>query len=118
MKNWISHKHILDPILCLILSVPVVATAVVNKNTTQNETMKITVSDLDLSREEGILTLYQRLKDGVSKICGAEETIVTGSRIKSLQVEKHFKKCTSAALNKAVKNINNKMLTNLHTNKS
>jgi UrcA family protein len=118
MKNWFNYKYLMAPILGIILSVPAVATAVATKHGAQTETMKITVSDLDLSQEDGILTLYQRLKTSAGKVCGVKDSHVTGSRIASFKIKRQHKKCSAEALNNAVQSFNNKMLTDLHRNKT
>ena len=118
MKNWFNYTLLMAPILCIILSVPAVATAVTTKHRTQTETMKVTVSDLDLSQEDGVLTLYQRIKTSAGKVCGVKDSHVTGSRIASLKIKRQYKKCSAEALDQAVQSINNKMLTDLHTNKT
>ncbi|MFT7459772.1 MAG: UrcA family protein [Planctomycetota bacterium] len=115
MKNRFNHKQLLTPFLCLVLSIPGFAFAVVNKDKAEVESMKITFPDLDLSQDEGVVTLYQRLKSNVGKVCGEKDTHVIGSRIAASKIKKEYKKCTALALNNAVKSIDNEKLTKLHT---
>ena len=118
MKTVLNPKFLLTPMLCIILSAPALATAVVAKHNVQIENMNVPVADLDLSREEGVFTLYKRLKNSASKVCGEKEAHVTGSRIGSLKVKRQYKTCYAEALNSAVQSINNERLTDLHTNNS
>ncbi len=118
MKNWFNYKHLMAAILCFIFSVPAVATAAASKHKTQTQTMTVTVSDLDLSQEDGILTLYQRIKTSAGKVCGVKDSHVTGSRVASLKIKRQYKKCSTKALDQAVQSFNNKMLTDLHANRT
>ncbi len=113
MKNRFRCKPLL-PLLFVILAVPTVSIAGVNKGKEQVETISISISDLDLSQKEGIVTLYERLKSSAGKVCGAKDGHVTGSRIASLKIKRQYKKCYARALNGAVQGINNKSLTELH----
>ena len=110
MKNWFNHKQILASILCLILSLPAMVTAVVM----QNETTTVSVSDLNLSNEKGIETLYQRLTIAASKVCGSKDFSRTGYRIESWKSKKQYEACFTEALNSGVQRINNERLTALH----
>jgi UrcA family protein len=110
MRNWFNHKQIFISIVCLILSLPAVTTAVV----TQNQTRTVSVSDLNLSNEKGIETLYQRLTISASKVCGPKESYGTGHRIESRKSRNQFETCSTEALNSAVQSINNEQLTALH----
>ncbi len=118
MNMHIKTKQILSPIVCLILSAPLLASAVTSDRGIQTGAMKIVTSDLDLSREEGISTLYNRLQKGASDVCGVRDTQVTGSRIASLKIKRQHRKCSTEALNNAVQSINNEMLSEFHRNKS
>ncbi len=118
MNNWFDNKYLLVALLSAFLSVPALTTAAIGKDKTEVKSMKITFSDLDLSREEGIETLYQRLKSGASKVCGTKNTHVTGSRVESSKTKNGFKRCYAKALNSAVQSINNTRLTDIHSNNS
>jgi UrcA family protein len=115
MNNVITFKQLLTPILLVALSSPALTSAAVQRNGIRTDAMKITVSDLDLSQREGVETLYSRLKKGANNVCGVKHVQVTGSRIASSKIKQQHRKCYAKALNNAVKNINNKMLTDLHT---
>ena len=118
MNKLITGKQLLAPVLLIVLCGPAIANAAVERNGIRTDAMKITVSDLDLSQREGVETLYGRLKKGANNVCGVKHTQVTGSRIGSSKIKQQHRKCYAKALNNAVKNINNKMLTDLHTSNS
>jgi UrcA family protein len=115
MNKLITGKQLLAPVLFTVLCGPTLASAAVEKNGIRTDSMKITVSDLDLSQREGVETLYSRLQKGADNVCGVKYTQVTGSRVASSKIKQQHRKCYAQALNNAVKNINNKMLTDLHT---
>ena len=115
MNKLITSRQLLTPILLVALTSPALTSAAVERNGIQTDAMKITVSDLDLSQREGVETLYNRLKKGANNVCGVKHTLVTGSRIASSKIRQQHRKCYAKALNNAVKNINNKILTDLHT---
>ena len=115
MNNWFSKKYLLVALLSVFLSVPAVTIAAVSKDKAQDNSMTITISDLDLSKEAGIESLYQRLKINVSKVCGEKDTHVTGSRIASSKIKKRHKKCSIEAMDRVVKSIDNEKLTKLHS---
>ena len=115
MNKLITFKQLLTPILLVALSSPALTSAAVERNGIRTDAMKITISDLDLSQREGVQTLYNRLKKGANNVCGVKHSQVTGSRIASSKIKQQHRKCYAKALNNAVKNINNKILTDLHT---
>ncbi len=118
MNNLFAKKYLLVALLGASLSVPAVTTAAVNNDKVQTESMRIEFSDLDLSREEGIKTLYQRLKSSANKVCGTKDVHVTGSRIAASKIKRQFKRCYAKALNGAVQTVNNKGLSDFHTDNS
>ena len=115
MNNWSSKKYFIVALLSVFLSVPAVTVAAVSNDKAQAESITITISDLDLSHDAGIVTLYQRLKDNVSKVCGEKDTHVTGSRVASSKIKKRHKKCSIEAMDRVVKSIGNEKLTKLHS---
>jgi UrcA family protein len=118
MNNLISAKQLMAPVLLIVLSGPSLATAAVERNGIRTDVTKITASDLDLSQQEGVTTLYNRLKKGANDVCGVKHTQVTGSRVEASKIKRQHKKCYAKALDNAVQNIDNSMLTDMHDNKS
>jgi UrcA family protein len=72
------------------------------------QTLRISVSDLDLSKTSDVATLYARIKSAAQQACGAD--VVTGSRLTSTSK----KQCTKEAVDGAVSQINNASLSAYH----
>ena len=72
------------------------------------KSLRISVSDLDLSKNGDVATLYARIKSAALQACGAD--VVTGSRLPSGSK----KQCTSQAVDGAVSQINNASLSAYH----
>ncbi len=72
------------------------------------QSLRIVVSDLDLSKSSDVATLYARIKSAAVQACGAD--VVTGSRLPSGSK----KQCTSQAVDGAVSQINNASLSAYH----
>jgi UrcA family protein len=70
--------------------------------------LRITVSDLDLSKNTDVATLYARIKSAAEQACGTD--VVTGSRLPSGSK----KQCMSQAVDGAVSQINNASLSAYH----
>jgi UrcA family protein len=72
------------------------------------QSLRITVSDLDLNKSSDVATLYQRIKSAAQQACGAD--VVTGSRL----ISGSKKQCLSQAVDSAVAQINNPSLSAYH----
>ena len=72
------------------------------------QSLRLSISDLDLSKESDVATLYARIKSAAHQACGAD--VVTGSRLPS----KDMKQCLSQAIDGAVIQINNPTLSAYH----
>ena len=77
-------------------------------NAPASQSLRLTVNDLDLSKQADVATLYARIKSAANQACGAD--VVTGSRLPS----KDMKQCLSQAIDGAMVQINNPTLTALH----
>ena len=77
-------------------------------NAPASQSLRLTVNDLDLSKQADVATLYARIKSAANQACGAD--VVTGSRLPS----KDMKQCLSQAIDGAVMQINNPTLTAFH----
>ncbi|MBS0395730.1 MAG: UrcA family protein [Proteobacteria bacterium] len=69
-------------------------------------------ADLDLSRGEGIATLYRRLGDAAAEVCGPPTW--TGTHI----VSQEYKDCVSDAVHRAVLHVHDSALTAYHRSKT
>ena len=70
--------------------------------------LRISVSDLDLSKSTDVTTLYARIKSAAEHACGTD--IVTGSRLPTSSK----KQCMSQAVDGTVSQINNASLSAYH----
>ena len=74
MKNhFILHK-IMIVLLGLYLTVPL-ATQAAQDNSARENRLVVSYADLDLTRDEAVVVLYQRLKHAAQSVCG---TVVYG----------------------------------------
>jgi UrcA family protein len=81
-------------------------------NAPATQSLRITVSDLDLSKNTDVATLYARIKSAALQACGAD--VVTGSRLPSGSK----KQCMTQAVDGAVSQINNTSLSAFHKQES
>ena len=72
------------------------------------QSLRISVNDLDLSKNGDVATLYARIKSAAEQACGQD--VVTGSRLPSGSK----KQCISQAVDGAVSQINNASLSSYH----
>lgn len=77
-------------------------------NAPAQQSLRIQVSDLDLSKSSDVATLYARIKSAAVQACGND--VVTGSRLPSSSK----KQCLSQAVDGAVAQINNPSLSAYH----
>jgi UrcA family protein len=82
------------------------------ENAPAQQSLRITVSDLDLSKSTDVATLYSRIKSAAVQACGAD--VVTGSRLPSGSK----KQCLTQAVDGAVAQINNPSLSAYHKQES
>lgn len=64
-------------------------------------------ADLDLARGAGVEILYQRLRSAAKSVCGTSD----GRDLTGTQA---WRKCVDEALDKAVAEVNNEQLTDIH----
>ena len=115
MKNLSIYKLILTAFAVVVLVFPAVSSAVMTSRNVETEQTTVTASDLNLARQEGIVTLYKRLKHAAVDVCGKDLHHSTAPRFASLEVKSRYNKCVDDALENAVQSINNQSLTELHS---
>lgn len=81
---------------------------VASANEAPTQTLRIPVSDLDLSKSSDVATLYARIRSAAAQACGND--VVTGSRLASTSK----KQCMTEAINGTVSQINNPSLSAYH----
>ena len=64
-------------------------------------------SDLDVARGEGVEVLYQRLRTAAKIVCGTKDT-------RNLTDTQEWRACFKQALDRAVEQVDNERLTQLH----
>ncbi|HZF16328.1 MAG TPA: UrcA family protein [Steroidobacteraceae bacterium] len=72
------------------------------------EQFAVKTGDLDLTREEGVKVLYQRLQFAAQKVCG--QSSITGTRLGN----NDFKSCVKGTVDDAVRGMNKPALTAYH----
>ena len=76
------------------------------------QSVRISVSDLNLNKSSDVATLYHRIKSAAEQTCGAD--VVTGSRL----VSRSKRQCFSQAVEGAVAQINTPSLSASHKQES
>ncbi|NKB37687.1 MAG: UrcA family protein [Gammaproteobacteria bacterium] len=118
MKTLTVKNTFCIAVLGAAMTMPAISNATVNDNNKVSESTTLKISDLDLSQEKGIATLYERLKSSANKVCGDKDIHVIGSRVESNKFRRAYKRCYARALNGAVNSINNARLTEMHSDNS
>lgn len=101
-------RILLPALMVAALAFPVAGSAKAAVRIVGDNAVKVNFSDLDLTRGEGVRTLYDRLRAAASLACDN----TTGREILGIAALK--KQCFDDALSNAVHAINNERLTRLH----
>jgi len=107
MKAQTNFKYFLVLLLGIGLNSP--AFAVTMPHNTDFNSIKITFAELDMSSDEGVATLYQKIKSGARQVCGGRPNLQNPG------LTRLYRKCLTSALDTAVKEIDNAKLTSLHS---
>ena len=113
MRVMNIYKKLSPVILGLGLILPGIPQAALNQSVTM-ESVTVSYADLDLSRDEAVLTFYHRLQKAANEACGNDFHGI-GPRIIARRIRHLTRDCSAAALEDAVKQVNNPRLTSLHT---
>ena len=70
-------------------------------------TVTVDFSDLDVARGAGVEILYQRLRSAAKAVCGSKD-------MRDLSGMQECRKCYDSALDRAVKNVDNERLNQIH----
>ncbi len=95
--------------LASFLALPAVATAGSNAGS-DRVSVNVSFADLDMSKAEGLATLYRRLQNATEKVCGPTNYSEAGN-LAQLMRNKH---CYAEALSEAVEKVDNEALDELH----
>ncbi len=86
------------------------AVAIINVRRVEDFAASVSYSDLDLSTEAGLVTLYSRLQRASNAVCGSRSLQKAGS----LRQSRYNKQCYRDVLSKAVAKFNNTKLDEIH----
>lgn len=70
--------------------------------------MTVSYADLDLTRPAGVETLLTRVRHAAKAVCGGQPDM------RDLTMSEHYNACRQAAVENAVRSINNPLLTRLY----
>lgn len=109
MKESKLYKYILSIIVVVALGAPAIASADAISEL-QGVSVKVSYADLNLEKQEGAKTLYRRLRLAAKQACDVGSLRHEGS-VKRLG---EARQCYSNALSKAVEELDNQFLTQIH----
>ena len=102
MKESTRFRTLLAALSLTALSLPFAASAEERDNTSERTVVRVSYADLDLSSDEGMTVLYQRLRGAAKKVCGPLNYRQAGS----LTLMRLNRQCYQSALDKAVQKMN------------
>ena len=108
--NTLRNKTGLSALLIVACSIPLVATAAIKTNAAGERTVSVTMADLNLSEQQGVSVLFRRLQRASDKVCGSRNRLEAGS----LKQRHLNQRCYTETLGKAVREIGNAELSELH----
>ncbi len=108
MNILFRRQNLPGVLLCVLFSIPAASMAASMTNDENSNSITVSFADLNLSQEEGVKTLYGRLKLAARQSCGSADT-------RDLQRFRLNRKCIETALANAVERIDNEQLKQLHS---
>ena len=109
MKESKLYKCLLSIIVVVALGAPAIASADA-KSELQGVSVKVSYADLNLEKQEGAKTLYRRLRVAARQACDVGSLRQEGSVRRLTEA----RQCYSNALSKAVEELDNELLTQIH----
>lgn len=106
--NIFNKQKLLTLALVTTFAVPAISTAATMNPGRNVNPIIVSFADLNLTQDEGVETLYSRLKVGAKQSCGTVSA-------RQLNLFRSTKECVKTALNKAVESIDNEKLSELHS---
>ena len=106
MTNFNLRNLIFTALFAVGFYAPVTSAMVYEES---DNTIRVTFGELDVSQQEGVEVLYQRIRTAARKVCGANDY-----RIRSLGIQRTAKKCFNNAVDNTVDKIGNSALETLH----
>ena len=110
MNNATLNTIWLSMLLVLFCSIPLGAGAAIKTNETGQRVVSVSIEDLNLNEAQGVAVLFRRLQRASDDVCGSRNRLEAGS-LKQRQLNQ---RCYAETLSKAVRQIDNAELTELH----
>ncbi len=110
MKESNQVRKLLIASAVIVLGIPAIAGATPNARDVEDNAVRVSYADLNLSNEAGLMTLYKRLQSASRAVCGPRSLFEAGS----LEQLNENKTCYRNALSKAVAKFNNATLDKIH----
>ena len=111
MKNAKRGSFVAATALIVALGMPAIGSAALEDNAAEQYEVNVSFSDLDLTQDSGVSTLYQRLRVAATQACGSTSV----SELGSIQRAGANKQCFDSFLSKAVSQIGNDKLARFHS---
>ncbi len=103
-----TRKQLIAIALGAALTIPALSMAATMPQNNDNNRIIVSFSDLNLSNDKGVETLYQRIKVGARQFCGTVSP-------RQLNLYRLNKECVNRAIADAVESIDNEKLKQLHS---
>lgn len=110
MKESKLFQGLVATFAVVALSAPVIASAD-DKSDLQGTSVKVSYADLDLDKHDGAKALYRRLQQASRQVCDVRG--LSGNR--SIENLVETRRCYRNALSEAVAEIDNELLTQIHS---
>jgi UrcA family protein len=110
MKESNHVRKILMAAAVIVIGVPAIASATPHVNLLGDDVAKVSYSDLDLTIEAGLVTLYKRLQRASDAVCGARSL----GRAGSLRQLRRNQECYSDVLSNSVAKFDSTRLDRIH----
>jgi UrcA family protein len=108
MKIYKRSSLVTIAALVVALGMPAIGSAALGG--AEQYEVSVGFSDLDLSQDKGVSTLYARLRSAASRACGPTSIAELGSIERVVE----NKQCFNSLMDKAVAQINDDKLTTIH----
>ena len=111
MKESNRVRKLLIASAVVVLSIPAIAGAVPHNSSVEEATVRVSYSDLDLSANAGVVTLYKRLRRASSAFCGPQRSLAYAGSLQQLINNRH---CYNDLLSQLVAKTDNAKLNEIH----
>ncbi len=111
MKESKYIRKLLTAFAILALVIPAIASSSQFVNAEGKTVVRVSYSDLNLSNDAGVATLYRRIQNATSAVCGAQRSFREAGSQEQLR---HNKQCYRNTVSKLVAKVGNADLTEMH----